>query len=248
MKEHSWMKIIGVCFTVSLVVGMIGGALTNEYFIGYIFSNFFKDKTEENAPIVKKVIEERTFVEETLIKDAFDKAVPSLVSVLSYDKGIGTGFFVSTDGVVATCKSVADKSATPKVKANDGIIYNTKVIYKDKNFDFAFLKVEETDQTPYFKASDFSENPLTISQKILTIGLDSEFNQHVKSGIVSYIGNVEVIDEYDELDFEINDNLNCGLVVNLGGEALGMAVKSNSATYVLPISYINRQFQEVFLQ
>jgi len=248
MKEFYWIKIIGICFSVSLVVGMIGGALTNEYFIGYIFSSFFKEQTEENVPIVKKVIEERTFVEETLIKDAFDKAIPSVVSIYSNDIGIGTGFFISTDGIVATCKSVAEKTNIPFIKANDGNLYKTKVAYKDQKFDLAFLTIEKTDNTPYFKASDFSGNPLSISQKILTVGLDSEFEQHVKSGIVSYTGNEKLTDEYDELDFEINEDLNCGLVVNLGGEAQGMAVKSEFSTNVIPISYINHQFQAVFLQ
>jgi S1-C subfamily serine protease len=252
MKEFSWLKITGLCVTISIIFGIIGGALTNEYFIGYLFSNFIQNQ-EENSPIVKKVIEERTFVEETLIKDAFDKGIPSVAAMLKNESDFksstkqqtnGTGFFITNDGLFATCKFAVAGQKTWYLKANDGIVYKAFVDYSDPDMDLAFLKIEREETTPYFKASDFSTNPMTLSQKVLVLGIDSEFNQHVKSGIVSFVGKPDKIEEYDEIDFDIDSSLNCGPVVNLGGEVQGMAVKQNKTgtTYVIPVEYINEKF------
>ena len=252
MKEHSWMKIVGICITISIIVGMIGGALTNEYFIGYVFSNFI-DQQKENSPIVKKIIEERTFVEESLVKDAFDKGIPSVIALYSTEaqgknstreQTLAAGFFITTDGLIATCKSSVANQKIWFVKANDEVVYKSTVDYIDPVMDLAFLKIERIELTPYFKASDFSENTSSLSQKVLVLGIDAAFNQHVKSGIVSYIGPEKVINEYDEIDFDIDNSLNCGPVVNLGGEVQGMAIKQNKTgtTFVIPVEYINEKF------
>lgn len=252
MKEFSWIKITGLCITLSIIFGIIGGALTNEYFISYIFSNFIQQQ-QENSPIVKKVIEERTFVEESLIKDAFDKGVPSLAALyrneaesanLTRGQTTGTGFFITTDGLFATCKSTVSSQKIWYLKANDGILYRAVLDYTDPTMDLAFLRIEREESTPYFKAVDFSENPMALSQKILVPGIDAESYQHVKSGLVAYTGAKDIFGEYDELDFDIDNYLNCGPVLNLGGEVHGMAVKQNKTgkTSVIPAEYINERF------
>ena len=252
MKEHSWMKMVGVCVIISIIVGMIGGALTNEYFIGYVFSNFI-DQQKENSPIVKKVIEERTFVEESLIKDAFDKGIPSVVTFYkteamgknsTREQTLSSGFFITTDGIMAICKSAVANQKTWYIKANDEVVYKSTVDYIDPVLDLAFLKIERNEATPYFKAADFSENPLSLSQKVLVLGIDAAFNQHVKSGIVSYTGPEKLYNEYDEIDFDIDNSLNCGPVINLGGEVQGMALMQNKTgtTFVIPVEYINEKF------
>jgi len=252
MKEHPWLKMTGLCITISIIVGMIGGALTNEYFISYIFSSFVQ-KQKENSPIVKKVIEERTFVEESLIKDAFDKGIPSVAAVYSNEAEVknltreqtkGTGFFITTDGLFATCKSTVVNQKIWYLKANDGIVYKASLDYTDPLFDLAFLKVTRDESTPYFKAADFSVNPLTLSEKVLVLGIDGAYNQHVKSGIVSFTGAEGTINELDEIDVDINNSLSCGPVVNLGGEVQGMALTQNKTgiTLVIPVEYINEKF------
>jgi len=250
MKEFSWMKIVGICVTVSIIVGMIGGALTNEYFVSYIFSRFNQNQ-EENAPIVKKVIEERTFVEESLVKDAFDKIIPSVVALYSTETEIekadrentkGTGFFITTDGLIATCKSITSNQKMLYVQANDEQIYKADIVYTDPLYDLAFFKVERNDKTPFFKAVDFAQNIIAISQKVLVVGIDTAFNQHVKSGIVSFTGSEN---DLKELDFQINQYVNCGPVVNLGGEVHGLALNNKTGiTYVIPVEYLNQKFLE----
>lgn len=78
---NSWITLIGLTITVSLIVGMIGGALTNEYLVGYVFDTFVKEKSDEEFPIVKKVIEKQTYVEDSLIQGSISNVEPSLVTL-----------------------------------------------------------------------------------------------------------------------------------------------------------------------
>ncbi|MFC1655392.1 serine protease [Patescibacteria group bacterium] len=214
-KQPSRTKIIGVCIVVSIIFGLIGGIITNEYIIAYLFSNFIQEQ-EENSPIVKRVIEEHTFVEESLIIDAVKKVTPSLVTlyagsvevsdsdlfvsqtsdqfylqgkaISNYPSGNvvgGTGFIISNDGLIATCSSLVGSQARWQLLTDDGTEYSANVVYNDSFDDIAFLAINAEEDTSYFQTLPFSENVVELGQKILSFGNDASAKTHVKSGIIS---------------------------------------------------------------
>ncbi len=212
-KKTSRAKLIGICIVVSILFGLIGGVITNEYIIAYLFSNFIQEQ-EENSPIVKKVIEKHTFVEESLITDAVKKVTPSLVTlyaepvdvldgdlfisktsdqfylqknvISNYPLGTvvgGTGFILSNDGLIATCGSLVESQKKWQVFTDNGEEYSANVVYNDPFDDLAFLAINK--ESTYFQTLPFSENMLALGQKVLSFGKDANAKTHVKSGIIS---------------------------------------------------------------
>lgn len=297
MKKFQWMRITGLCFTVSLIVGMIGGALTNEYFVAYVFDRFIQEQ-QEQTPIVKKVIEQHSYVEESKTIDAVEKVEPVIVSLTLNDtdagkiidgeinrdesflnmtsdrfylnrnpaddfikgslKG-GTGFFISSDGLIATCSSIASLSSEWSLITSEDKLYHATVVYDDPYDDFSLLKINDNDKTEYFPTITFAEQELKNGQKALVIGRDVFKKYRVLSSIVAHAGLPQADDiavtqkrifpnEFVIIDTEIDRNTKCGPVVNLGGELMGMALDFDSTepgtSYVIPLEALKEKFYE----
>jgi S1-C subfamily serine protease len=291
-KKVSWSKIFGICITLSIIGGLIGGALTNEYLIAYFFDKFIQ-KQEKNSPILKKVIEERTFVEDSLITTAVEKTSPAIVAIFSSELDAenalkandnkqfieitsdkfylgkpyknssslieivsgAPGFFISNDGLIATCASNVDGQNKWYIVLKNNEIYPAILVYKDKYNNFAFLKIDSSENKPfrYSKTLDFIESPIKLGQKIIAFGIDPQMNIHLKSGIISFYDNLKKEKQnlsfpYDfiNIDFEIDSSLNCGPVVNLGGELIGMSLDFDTVeqgtSFVIPTEVLQQAF------
>lgn len=283
-KKVGWMKVVGVCITVSIVFGIIGGALTNEYLISYLFNNFIETQ-EENLPIVKKVIESHTYIEESQILNEVEEITSSLVTILADSNSVDensvfsekssdkfyllrdaasgyfagtsvsgrTGFFISSDGLIATCSTGIRSRNQWNVITSDGSLYTANVVYEDPYDDLAFLQLNTKGDESYVKTLSFVENGIKTGQKIIASGLDASSNIHVKSGIIAYSSETEEMisprvfpNEFVHIDFEIDSSLHCGPVINLGGELVGMALDFDSVeagtSYVIPANSIKESF------
>jgi S1-C subfamily serine protease len=86
------------------------------------------------------------------ISDIAHDSVKSVVTVVTYDAtgrtlGLGSGFFVSTDGKVVTNYHVIDGAGSAIVKLADGGIYVVEgIVGADKEKDIAVLKLRASDR------------------------------------------------------------------------------------------------------
>lgn len=293
MKKTQWARIVGLCLTVSLFGGIVGGVLTNEYLIAYVFDRFVKDQ-EEQMPIVKKVIEQHSYVEESKTIDALQKVRPSIVSLVESNlvaekiisgevdrqasfeyfgsdnfylntnlagnssesdiKG-GTGFLMSSDGLVATCSSLVSGRENFVLITDNGDLFDATVVYNDQYDDFSLLKVEDENFAKYFSTIKFAEHDLENGQKVLAVGKDVFLKDRVLSAVVSHSGLENIANlsqkrifpnEFVIIDANIDNNTNCGPVVNLGGELIGMAVNFDSSkpgrSYIIPALALKEKF------
>jgi len=210
-KKQSWPKIIVLTFTIALITGMVGGALTNEYLIAYLFGQL-TERQQEELPIVKKVIEEKTYIEESKALEAIELTKDSLVLISDIDtpsaefKAINSDLFyrgfaqtdiaadvnqslaasgivLTTDGLIATCNSFVQNRNSWFVILNNGEIYNAQVVYRDAFDDIALIKISSENEFKYFNTLSFMQQPLQVGQKALAVG---SFNK-AKSGIVSFL-------------------------------------------------------------
>ena len=248
MKKKSFPKIIVLTFTIALITGMIGGALTNEYLIAYLFGQL-TEKQEEEFPIVKKVIEEKIYVEESSTLEAIDYASKAMV-LISDAEDSGTtelktsGFVLTSDGIVATCGSFVQNRNSWFVILSDDSIYNAQVVYRDSFDDIALLKISDANEFEYFDTLEFNDQPLKPGQKALSLG---SFNK-AKSGIISSLPELpdqrvslrDFPEEYIQVDYEIDNTLSCGPSINLGGKLIGMTLDFDTVeqgtSYVIPSS------------
>ncbi|MFC1809926.1 trypsin-like peptidase domain-containing protein [Patescibacteria group bacterium] len=278
MKKIPWTKIIVLTATIGLITGLVGGALTNEYLIAYLFGQL-TEKQEEEFPIVKKVIEEKIYVEESSTLEAIENASGSLImisdtkqaaidfkpinsdlfylgyspqkSVKNNQSLAGSGVLLTTDGILATCNSFVQNRNSWFAIMDDGTALNAQVVYRDTLDDIALLRIQTDDEFNYFNTLSFNEKPVKTGQRVLSLG---SFNK-AKSGIVSFVPELTEVREYlrtfpsefISIDYEIDSNLSCGPLVNLGGELVGLTLDFDTieqgTSYVIPSKALNEALE-----
>ena len=118
--------------------------------------------------------------------------------------GAGTGFFVSSDGLILTNKHVvADEQATYSVVTQDGKTYDAQVLTRDPVNDLAIVKIDIKD-APTLTLADSST--AQVGQRVIAIGNSlGQYQNTVTTGVVSGIGRSivaggETGDDTEELD------------------------------------------------
>lgn len=220
MKKNSWIKIVGLCFTVSLVVGMIGGALTNEYLISYLFGQLTQ-KQEEELPIVKKVIEEHVYVEESLTIDAIEKAEPAIATIFATKQsaeaisenveGIN-GIVLTTDGMIASCSSQLIGQNVWYVKIKDKPVVSANVISRNSDFGITYLQL--SGEGEFYQTISLARENVLLGQEAIALTDNS-----IKSALISNISD----EDYYKIDRGLGTEFKCSPIINLGGELIGLA-------------------------
>jgi len=170
----------------------------------------------------------------------------------------GTGFIISSDGMIATNKHVViDTDANYSVILNDGRKFDVDVIARDDSQDIAILKIkkEEGKEENVFKyVSLGNSDNIKIGQKIIAIGNAlGEFQNTVSVGIISGLNREivatsstgeEHLSEVIQTDAAINFGNSGGPLINLRGDIIGINVaKSKSGENIgfsLPINIIKK--------
>lgn len=238
MKKIIWTQVIALTFTVGIIAGLVGGALTNEYLIAYLFGQL-TERQEEEFPIVKKVIEEKIYIEESAMISAIEKASPSIVQLENGKPGV----IITTDGIIATCNTaVSDKKNYNFFFGED--ILKAEVIHRDPGYNFAFLKIKSDEDFEYFETLAFVEDvfeDLSLGQKILSLSVD-----YAKSGIVAHISEMNF---FVHVDYEINEHLECAPAINLAGELVGITIEDHATeqgtSYVVSTQLLQQALQNL---
>jgi len=171
--------------------------------------------------------------------------------------GGGTGFIISSDGMILTNKHVVlDKEAEYTVLTNDGKKFPAKVLARDPTQDLAIIKIEGGN-FPVVKLGD-SDN-LQIGQTVITIGnVLGEFRNSVSVGVISGLGRTisasgggfyETIEDVIQTDAAINPGNSGGPLLNLKGEVIGintaMALEAENIGFALPINKAKKAIEQV---
>jgi len=182
--------------------------------------------------------------------------------------GAGSGFIVSTDGLVLTNKHVVqDKSADYTVLTNDGQKYDAKVLALDPVQDLAVIKISRPSGTPSNDGANFpvitlgDSSGIKIGQSAIAIGNAlGQFSNTVSVGIVSGLsrtisasdqggGFSETLQGIIQTDAAINSGNSGGPLLNLKGEVIGintaMAQGAESIGFAIPINMAKRDIDQV---
>lgn len=172
--------------------------------------------------------------------------------------GGGSGFFVSSDGLIVTNKHVVDqKDVEYTVFTNDGKKHPAKVVARDPVLDIALIKVD---------GSNFSflnlgnSDSLQVGQSVIAIGNAlGEFRNTVSVGVISGLarsitagdmsGKSETLDQVIQTDAAINPGNSGGPLLNLLGQVVGVNVAvaqgSQSVGFALPINSVKGAIESV---
>jgi serine protease Do len=170
----------------------------------------------------------------------------------------GTGFLVSSDGLIITNKHVvADKEADYTVLMNDGKKLPAKVLARDPMQDIAVIRVTGSN-FPSLRLGDSGK--VKIGQTVITIGNAlGEFRNTVSVGIISGLqrsvvaqggaSGPEALDELIQTDAAINKGNSGGPLLNIHGEVIGIntavASGAQSIAFALPINKVKRDLENV---
>jgi serine protease Do len=173
--------------------------------------------------------------------------------------GGGSGFIVSSDGLIVTNKHVVeDAEAEYTVVMNDGKEYQAKILAKDPVNDLAIIKIDAQNLAPLPLGDS---GALQIGQTVIAIGNTlGEYRNTVTRGLVSGInrvveaagsldGGFEVIQEAIQTDAAINPGNSGGPLLNLAGEVIGVntAVSraGQSVAFAIPINSVKKSVESV---
>jgi len=247
-------SIGAVVFTVILAIaaGVLGGFFAAEY----EFTHLAPVRTATSSAVVTSsttqtasspVCSTSAELPET-VAPLVEKVRPAVVhiSTISYvrqftpfrgfdiypERGIGSGFFISSDGYIVTNRHVVAGTASVTVKLEDGSEYPAKVIGMDKLSDIAVLKIEASDrQFPYLEFGDASK--VKVGDFVIAVGNPYGFDYTVTFGIISAkertIMEENGVPIFDVLqtDAAINPGNSGGPLVTMDGKVVGI----NTAIY-----------------
>lgn len=178
----------------------------------------------EGKTTVKTII----IKEEDLVVDAIAKNKSAVFSITketqdvdfkTVEVGAGRGFAISTDGIIVADAGLIPNKEVYYVK-NDSGKFKADFISADKS-GFSFLKIgaslDEKNKISFTVPISGDLDKMKIGQKVLVLG------NSISSSI--YEGNKNV-------DINVTKSNAGGLVLNLDGEALGIALLNEVANFV----------------
>jgi len=157
------------------------------------------------------------------------------------EKGTGTGFLISSDGLILTNKHVVsaggETGATYRILLNSGKKYYAQLIGVDPINDLAILKIFDKN-LPFVELGDSEK--LEQGMSVMAIGNAlGKYQNSVTKGIVSALGrsiaasdsrgNESALDNVIQTDAEINPGNSGGPLIDLNGKVVGINVAMDQA-------------------
>ena len=135
-------------------------------------------------------------------------------------RGVGSGFFISSNGYILTNNHVITHSNGIYVTLTNGKEYKAKVIGADPLTDIALIKIDIHNATPLPIGNS---NDLKKGQWVLAIGSPFGLDSTVTAGIVSAINrNTGDYLPFIQTDVPVNPGNSGGPLINLSGEVVGI--------------------------
>ncbi len=229
-------KSIALGLASGLLAGIVGGAgvlLT----VSSLHLPSFPSIDSTANPSTKK--EKLVLEESSAVIDAVKKVSPSVVSIttsqsiqdlftgqITQEKGGGTGFILTSDGLIVTNKHVVEQpDATYSVLTEDGKTYAAHILSKDPYSDLAVIKIEAKGLKPVELGDS---NALNIGQWVIAIGNAlGEFQNTVTVGVVSakerrITTPGQTLEGLIQTDAAINPGNSGGPLLNLAGQVIGI--------------------------
>lgn len=273
-------KKISIIFalTIVIVASLASGAIFDRTFGFRVLDEFFPKSS---------IVEQKIVNEQSDVINVVEDVGPSVVTVSAvapkkriiqfspfggFSQGvtggepqdIGTGFIVSSDGLIITNKHVVgDTSITYKISTSDGKTYDAVTISRDPSNDIAIIKIDLPAQAG---ASDLKaialgdSSNLKVGQFVIAIGTAlGEFRNTVTTGVISGLGRgidanlsvsgyVERLDNVIQTDAAINPGNSGGPLLNSQGRVIGINVAiaqgANNIGFAIPINTVKEALAE----
>src|SRR3954452_8808402 len=137
--------------------------------------------------------------------------------------GEGSGFVISSDGLIVTNYHVAGEADKINVTLKDGTVYKATLKGADKKTDLALIKIDAKKPLPYVAFGDSGK--VRPGDKVLAVGNPFGLGGTVTAGIVSAVGR-EIgegpYDDFIQVDAPINRGNSGGPTFDMRGNVIGV--------------------------
>lgn len=237
--QYKKYTFIIVFLIISFVLGFIGGILGILSLSSASVRQLLRLEDLKPLEIPTLKTEKLILEESNAIIEVAKKVAPAVVSISSNRtledifgrqaalEGGGTGFIITTDGLIATNKHVvSDERAGYTVLTQDGRSFKPKIVARDPFNDLAILKVDASGLS-IVELGDSGK--LEIGQNVVAIGNAlGEFQNTVTAGVISAkerkieLEDGSTIEGLLQTDAAINPGNSGGPLVNLKGQVVGI--------------------------
>ena len=276
-----WVAFFAI--STSLLAGFTLGSFSNDYFsdlVNLVPSNSYTPQVSQeqavinvvrqySPAVVSIVISKDVPIMEEYFYNPFGEDSPFIIEVPGFRQngtkkqeiGGGTGFIVSSDGMIVTNKHVVlDKKAEYSVFTNDGRKYPAKVLARDPIQDLAILKIEPISEEAFATVRLGDSSGVQIGQTVIAIGNAlGEFRNTVSVGAISGLkrtvsassnqGFTENLEDIIQTDAAINLGNSGGPLLNLKGEVIAVntavAESAQNIGFAIPINSLKRGIIQV---
>jgi len=198
---------------------------------GQTDTNFIARAVEKVGPAVVRIDSSRTvqrrrsaLFKDPFLREFFGRDVPQPRSRV--ERGTGSGFIISNDGLVLTNAHVVNGADKVTVVLKDGRSFEGTVMGEDSLTDVAVIKIEAQDLPT---ANIGKSDDLQPGEWAIAIGNPLGLDNTVTAGIISATGrtsnDVGVPDKrvgFIQTDAAINPGNSGGPLLNQSGEVIGM--------------------------
>jgi len=239
----------------ALVAGAIAGAGSALALTNLIQDGTTAASTAESNGATVTAIADDSETTETTVSAVVAEATDAVVSLEVEGVGVfpgqsatgsGSGFFVSTDGLIVTAYHVIDDASAITVVLADGTQTTATVVATDPDHDVAILDAEGEGYVTLAMAT----TDVVVGETVIAIGNAlGEYQTTVTTGIVSGLNrSIEVADGRSSMtldglvqtDAAIASGMSGGPILNLAGEVVGVsaadASNADGIAFAEPIS------------
>jgi Do/DeqQ family serine protease len=221
--------------------------------------NFIADAVDRVGPAVVRIDASRTVkaartpLDDPFFRQFFGERSEGMMPRERQERGTGSGFIISDDGLVVTNAHVIDRADTVTVALRDGREFSGKVLGTDPLTDLAVIRID---------AKNLPTAPLGNSDQLrpgewaIAIGNPFGLDNTVTAGIISATGRssaeVGIPDKrvgFIQTDAAINPGNSGGPLLNQRGEVIGVntaiRAQAQGLGFSIPINTAQRIAKEL---
>ena len=184
---------------------------------------------------------------EKTVQNLAQAASPSMVVITQFNRdgeenGVGAGFIVDTNGLIATCHHVMGEGRRLRVRLSDGTQVPVKAVHAwDRNLDLALLQVDLSDAPTLTALPLGDSDDLTQGAFIVALGNPLGLEYSVVHGVLSARREVEGREMF-QLAIPIEPGNSGGPVIDRKGHVQGIvnmkSAMSRNLGFAIPINQL----------
>ncbi len=231
---------ISAIVAVSAASGFVGGWVSSRYNGGNLSTTTQKQVISSESNLISQIAKQvGPSVVSVNVTTVVAQTSPFGDATNQEQQGAGTGFIVSTDGVVVTNRHVVPAGTTKvNLVMSDGTkLDEVSVLGRTGNndsLDVAFLKIKNAKGKTLKPVTIGDSSKMQVGDKVVAIGNAlGKFRNTVTSGIISGYGrdvqagdtnsgSTEQLQDLFQTDTAINQGNSGGPLVNINGEVIGI--------------------------